>query len=134
MIPAKRGTSQNNYQKGATSLVVLALLKRGDMYGYDMVREFEEASDGCLTTQEGSLYQVLYRLADAGYISGKSVLVGKRMSRIYYHLEPKGEEHLKKLAKDYTRVSEGVFRIIELGKKAKAEREAAEEEADGEDA
>ena len=66
------------------SLVILALLKREDMYGYQLVQETARSSGGNLTTQEGSLYHVLYRLVDQGLISDKKVQVGKRMTLVYY--------------------------------------------------
>ena len=107
-----KDAGQNNYQRGVMSLVILSLLKREDMYGYQLVQETELSSGGLLTTQEGSLYPVLYRLLDQGYISDHRVQVGKRMTRIYYHLEPAGKEKLRELIADYEAVTQGVFRII----------------------
>ena len=107
-------SGQSSFRRGVMSLVILALLKREDMYGYQLVQETERSSGGSLTTQEGSLYPVLYRLLDQGYISDRRVLVGKRMTRIYYHLEPTGEEHLNALIREYTDVTQGVFRIIQM--------------------
>lgn len=102
-----------NFQRGVIALVVLALLKQQDMYGYELVQAMTARSDGTLVTQEGSLYPVLYKLEDAGLISGRRVLVGKRMTRIYYHLEPEGIQHLEKLEAEYRAVTGGVFRILE---------------------
>ncbi|MCI6729297.1 MAG: PadR family transcriptional regulator [Candidatus Faecousia sp.] len=111
-----RGDSlQNNYRKGVASLVILSLLRREDMYGYQLVQETARVSGGLLTTQEGSLYPVLYRLVEQGYITDRKVLVGKRMTRVYYHLEPLGAEHLDSLIQDYTNVTTGVFRILRAG-------------------
>ena len=111
-----RGDSlQNNYRKGVASLVILSLLRLEDMYGYKIVQETARVSGGLLTTQEGSLYPVLYRLVEQGYITDRKVLVGKRMTRVYYHLEPLGAEHLDSLIQDYTNVTTGVFRILRAG-------------------
>ena len=107
--------SQASFRRGVMSLVILSLLKREDMYGYQLVQETERSSGGRLTTQEGSLYPVLYKLLDQGYISDRKVLVGKRMTRVYYHLEPKGEEKLKELIREYEEVTQGVFEIIKGG-------------------
>lgn len=101
-----------NYRRGVMSLVLLSLLKRGDMYGYQLVRETERASGGKLTTQEGSLYPVLYKLQEQGLISDRRELVGKRMTRVYYHIEPAGEEKLRELIAEYETVTAGVFAII----------------------
>lgn len=94
------------------SLVILSLLKREDMYGYQLVQETSKSSGGKLITQEGSLYPVLYKLLDQGLISDQRVLVGKRMTRIYYHLEPAGEARLRELIQDYQEVTSGVFQIM----------------------
>lgn len=109
---AMKDTGQNNYRRGVMSLVLLSLLKREDMYGYQLVQETERSSGGRLTTQEGSLYPVLYRLLEQGLISDRKVLVGKRMTRVYYHLEPAGEEKLRELIAEYESVTAGVFAII----------------------
>lgn len=104
--------SQSSFRRGVMSLVILSLLKREDMYGYQLVQETGNSSGGRLTTQEGSLYPVLYKLVDQGLISDRKVQVGKRMTRIYYHLEPAGEVRLAELIKEYTEVTKGVFQII----------------------
>ena len=108
-------SGQGSFRRGVMSLVILSLLKREDMYGYQLVQETERSSGGRLTTQEGSLYPVLYKLLDQGLISDKKVLVGKRMTRVYYHLEPSGEERLKELVQEYEEIAQGVFRIIKGG-------------------
>ena len=104
--------SQNSFRRGVMSMVILSLLKREDMYGYQLVQETERSSGGKLTTQEGSLYPVLYKLLDQGLISDRKVLVGKRMQRVYYHLEPEGEQRLRELIQEYEDVTTGVFQII----------------------
>lgn len=111
-----------NYQRGLAPLLILSLLKREDMYGYQLVQETERVSQGKIITQEGSLYPVLYKLEESGFISGKKVLVGKRMTRVYYHIEPKGIEHLNILVKEYETVTSGMFRIIR-GEESKDEAE-----------
>lgn len=104
--------SQTSFRRGVMSLVILTLLKREDMYGYQLVQETARASGGRLTTQEGSLYPVLYKLVDQGLISDRKVQVGKRMTRVYYHLEPAGEQRQRELRQEYEEVTGGVFQII----------------------
>ena len=103
------------------SLVILSLLKREDMYGYQLVQETSRSSGGKIVTQEGSLYPVLYRLLDQGMISDRKVQVGKRMTRIYYHLEPSGEARLSELIREYKETTEGVFQIIKEKKEGDAD-------------
>lgn len=103
---------QTSFRRGVMSLVILGLLKKEDMYGYQLVQETERQSGGRIVTQEGSLYPVLYKLLDQGYISDRKVQVGKRMTRIYYHLEPAGEARLNELLREYEEVTKGVFLIV----------------------
>lgn len=103
---------QISFRRGVMSLVILALLKREDMYGYQLVQETARSSGGKLTTQEGSLYPVLYKLVEQGMISDRRVLVGKRMTRVYYHLEPAGDAYLQALIQEYEDVTQGVYQII----------------------
>lgn len=94
------------------SLVILALLKKEDMYGYQLVQATSQISGGRIVTQEGSLYPVLYKLLDQGLISDHKVQVGKRMTRVYYHLEQAGEDRLEKLIEEYKQLTQGVYLII----------------------
>lgn len=104
--------AQNSFRRGVLSLVILALLKREDMYGYQLVMEAERSSGGALVTKEGSLYPVLYKLLDQGLISDYRVKSGVRMTRVYYHLEPPGEARLNELIQEYTDMTRGIFMII----------------------
>lgn len=61
-----RDSGPNVFQRGVMALILLSLLRREDMYGYQLVQETERRSGGRLKTQEGSLYPVLYRLPGAG--------------------------------------------------------------------
>ncbi len=49
------------------------------------------------------MYPVLYKFEDLGYISSEKKLVGKRMTRIYYHLEPSGKAYLEGYTKNTKR-------------------------------
>lgn len=104
---------QNSFRRGVMSLVILALLEKEDMYGYQLVQETIQRSGGRIATQEGSLYPVLYKLLDQGLISDKKVQVGKRMTRIYYHLEPEGAARLAELKQEFRELVQGISLITE---------------------
>lgn len=105
---------QNSFRRGVMTLVILALLKKEDMYGYQLVQQTQKASGGRIITQEGSLYPVLYKLLDQGLISDRKEQVGKRMTRIYYHLEPAGESKLQELIQEYNEITTGIHMLIEV--------------------
>ncbi len=59
-----------------------------------------------------SLYPVLYRLIDKNIITDKEQIVGKRRTRIYYHLTDLGKEYLEKLKSEYYYITDGFNNII----------------------
>lgn len=114
-----KDNAQSSFQRGVMSLLILSLLDQEDMYGYQVVQEIAARSGGTIVTQEGSLYPVLYKLQDQGMISGEKVLVGKRMTRVYYHLEEPGHRRLQELVREYQVMTRGVFQIIQRETDAK---------------
>ena len=47
------------------------------------------------------MYPILYKFEEIGFITSKKKLVGKKMKRVYYHLEPSGKEYLDKIYSEY---------------------------------
>lgn len=104
---------KNSFRRGIMALVILGLLEKEDMYGYQLVQETVLRSGGRIATQEGSLYPVLYKLQEQELISDKEVRVGKRMTRIYYHLEPAGAARLAELKEEFREIIRGISLITE---------------------
>ena len=59
------------------------------------------------------MYPILYRLEEAGFISQYEKLVGKRRTRVYYHLEDAGKAQLESLLNDYNEVRTGIDMILQ---------------------
>ena len=95
--------------------MILTLLEREDMYGYQLCQCIEKNSKGFFILQEGSLYPPLYRMLDKGYISDRSELVGKRRTRVYYHIEPSGREYLQKIKEEYFSLNRGILFALGYG-------------------
>jgi len=108
-----KSATNGNYRKGLAPLLLLGLLKQRDMYGYELTHELQSQTNGVYSLMEGSLYPVLYKMVDAGYISDRKELVGKRMTRVYYHLEPTGEKHFEELLAEYRTTVNAVENIVE---------------------
>ncbi len=94
-------------------MLVLHLLTKEELYGYQIVQAIEGKSEGAYTMREGSLYPVLYRLADAGYISEYTKLVGKRRTRKYYRLEDAGRQYYEKILADYVVITDSIDKILD---------------------
>lgn len=98
MIPI---SIRDSFNRGAIDLMVLSLLTESDQYGYQLSQAITEKSGGIIDLAEGTLYPVLYRLLDNGYITDKQIQVGKRRKRIYYHLESEGLKYLQEMLPAY---------------------------------
>lgn len=112
-MSANPNQNQDNFKRGTIELLVLHLLTKEDLYGYQLTHAFEEKSQGVYTILEGSLYPVLYRLSEAGYVSEYTKKVGVRRTRKYYHLEPKGWEYYAKIRSDYETIELAINRIMD---------------------
>ena len=55
-------------KKGVIEILILSLLSEDKMYGYQLIQELDTRSNGVFKMKEGTLYPVLYRLEDSGYI------------------------------------------------------------------
>lgn len=104
---------RDNFKKGSVEMLILLLLCEGDQYGYQLSQLIEERSNHILTIPEGSMYPTLYRLVDNHYISDHRELVGKRMTRVYYHIEPAGRERLEEMRREYQLVCDGIQSVFD---------------------
>jgi PadR family transcriptional regulator PadR len=77
----------------ATALV-LAILQKGDSYGYAIIQEVRALSGGELEWSEGMLYPVLHRMEDAGLIESFEERGENGRKRKYYRLRPDGRRAL----------------------------------------
>lgn len=93
-------------------MLLLHLLQEDDLYGYQLSQLVKQRSNGILTIPEGSMYPTLYRLLEKGYISDYKKQVGKRLTRVYYHLEPKGQNYYLELLNNYYLVNEGIQLLL----------------------
>ena len=74
--------------------LVLAILARGDSYGYAIIKRVTELSGGHLQWTDGMLYPVLHRLERHGYVAAtwRTADTGRR--RKYYRLTKQGRTEL----------------------------------------
>ena len=106
-------SAQNNFKKGAVEMLLLHILKeKGDCYGYQLSQLIKTTSDGYLVIPEGSMYPALYKLIDKGLISDYKKQAGKRLIRVYYHIEKPGEERLAGLLAEYRKTNESIEKVL----------------------
>lgn len=120
------------FKKGSIEMLTLLMLQEGDIYGYQLIQMLSERSGGKLTVQEGSLYPLLYRMVDSGYISCRDVTVetrnGRKRNRVLYHLESSGRVRLRELKAEFDQVQEGIQNVFRNSVPIGYEREEAHEQ------
>src|ERR671922_1958616 len=80
--------------KGTLSLLILSLLSRKPMYGYEIAATVHRETDGAFTWREGSLYPNLHKMQADGLIVGAWEEKETGRKRRYYHITPKGRAAL----------------------------------------
>ena len=103
---------KNYFLNGVTDLLILSILDKQDSYMYEIVKSITDYSGGLLSISQNTIYTAAYKLENDGKISEYSILVGKKRTRVYYRLEPKGKEYLNELSESYRGTTEGIHRIF----------------------
>src|SRR5437868_2469568 len=99
--------------KGTLSLLILSLLSRKPMYGYEIAATVHRDTDGTFTWREGSLYPNLHKLQADGLIAGQWEEKETGRKRRYYHITAKGRSALLDKVKSWTDLCQAVNRILE---------------------
>jgi PadR family transcriptional regulator PadR len=93
--PDERPTGGPRLSRGDFGLLILALISRREMYGYEIVAELRATTHGAIDLPEGTVYPALRRLERDGIVEGHWVEVGAGSPRRrYYRLTLKGERAL----------------------------------------
>ena len=75
---------------GSSTLLVLALLEKEDMYGYQMIEALARRSNDAFQMQEGTLYPILHALEKEKYLSSYQQQAPTGRQRKYYRLTKNG--------------------------------------------
>ena len=88
-------TFPSSWLKGFLELGVLAVIGRGETYGYEITRSLAEAGFG--TVKGGTLYPLLGRCEQAGWVTVDWRAGESGPGRKYYTLTPSGRSELTRL-------------------------------------
>ena len=104
---------RENLKKGTVEMIMLHLLLERKMYGYELLQEMKIRSNEKFILKDGSMYPILYRMIDKGLITDEQVLVGRRRTRVYYHITEEGKKYLEEIKMEYQLITEGITNILE---------------------
>jgi PadR family transcriptional regulator PadR len=81
-------------RKGSTPLLILSVLAAEKMYGYQVMRELEQRSDGYFTMTAALLYPALHQLEKDGLVESEWQENPGKRRRKYYTITSKGRKDL----------------------------------------
>ena len=82
-------------KKGSAELIILSILEPRPRHGYEISKLIEERSNAQLTFHVASLYPLLYRLEERGWLQGKWVEKAGERRRRFYSLTADGRRVLE---------------------------------------
>ena len=106
--------------KGVAPVVVLEILSRGKMYGYELGQAIEQRSGNILTLGKGTLYPLLYNLEAKGLVTAEVIEADNKRKRRYYSITSNGKEMLNSQKQQWSKLSEAVGLVFGSGHVATA--------------
>jgi PadR family transcriptional regulator PadR len=98
-------------KKGSAELLILSLIEGRPRHGYDIGQLIELRSRGAIRFNVASLYPLLYRLENRGWIRGRWVEKAGQRRRRYYRLTPAGKKVLAAQRDTWREFVEAIGRI-----------------------
>ena len=94
--------------KGIAPVVVLEILSRGPMYGYELSQAIEQRSGDILTLGKGTLYPLLYNLEAKKLVKGRWESTDSGRKRRYYSITSRGKTELAKQKEQLKELTAGL--------------------------
>lgn len=104
---------RSELKRGTIEMILLVLLNHKEMYGYQLVSELEQRGGALFSIKEGTLYPVLYRLEDKGYIESYRDIPERGVPRKYYKLTKSGVAYLQALLMEWRSFAATIESFIE---------------------
>ncbi len=102
----------NQLKKGSTPLLVLSVLQEKPMYGYQIMRELEQRSQGYFSLTAASLYPTLHKLEDEALVTSQWQEGQGNRRRKYYTITEKGQEILNQHAAEWQAFADHLMALI----------------------
>ena len=97
---------------GTLELLVLRVLLRGELHGYEIASAIQQRSKDVLQIEEGSLYPALHRMEKRGWIEATWGQSDSNRRAKYYALTKKGRVEYAAQAENWQRVSGAVGNVL----------------------
>lgn len=98
--------------KGSISIMILSLLAKKNMYGYQMMQELKVISKDTFELKEGTLYPLLHGLEKDGAIESYWFDTEEGRRRKYYKITEDGRELLKQKKHEWSFFVDAINSVI----------------------
>jgi PadR family transcriptional regulator len=98
----------------STKPLVLAILRRGENYGYQIIQSVRELSGGKLEWSEPMLYPLLKRMERDGLIRSEWKLTENNRFRRYFRLTEQGLREQEQDRAEWSMVNDVFGKVLEL--------------------
>ena len=92
--------------------MILSLLSREELYGYQMITELSRRSAHTFELKEGTLYPILHGLEAAGLVTVREKAAETGRMRKYYRITKKGLKMLEEKKAEWSFFAEKVNAVI----------------------
>ena len=99
-------------KKGSAELLILALVDERARHGYEIGKLIDTRSDGRIKFKAASLYPLLYRLEERGWIAGKWTDNDAGRRRRFYRITPDGRKVLAEQRNRWAEFVDAISRIV----------------------
>jgi PadR family transcriptional regulator PadR len=97
------------FKKGTLELCVLCLLARGDMYGFELAGTISAH----IEISEGTIYPLLKRIKDEGFVTTYLQESQEGPPRKYYRITDYGRVTKENLEREWGKLVTGINKIME---------------------
>jgi len=101
-------------KRGTAELAILSILGEGPLHGYEMARRIERQTKGSLRFTLASLYPLLYRMEQRGWIRGTWETSRNGRRRRCYRLTPAGKKKLSPLRQEWLELFGALQRLSKV--------------------
>jgi PadR family transcriptional regulator PadR len=98
-------------KKGSAEFLILSILEAEPRHGYEISKLIESRSRGVLTFHVASLYPLLYRMEERGWIVGRWVEKAGQRRRRYYSITRDGRKILEAQRRSWQEFVEAIANI-----------------------
>lgn len=97
--------------KGSLEILILSVVKDTPRYGYDIVRQIKARSQDVFSLGEGTLYPLLHKLENAGWLASYwQEIEGRR--RKYYTITSQGKKFLAAKSVEWKTFSQAINQLL----------------------